>query len=144
MGYPKVKTWSFNLSELDPDSADLEVTLKDQASLPASTAAMISRAQAVFSRIQREAQRGKKGDGIAREDEWALRAPIDMLNEAIVEWNLPYPDDYADKSKRGKVIPLHDVDAEPDPFGQIPTEVYQFILGRVMQRLLSPSKSGPQ
>ena len=140
MPYPKQKTWEISLDELDADCSELTIALKEPASLPASTSATIAKAQAVFSRIQKEAKKGDKGQPIAREDEWALTAPQTILSAALVSWNLPYPDDYPDVSKRGQVIPLHDA-SEPDPLGVIPTEVYQFILGKVMVRLLTPSKS---
>src|SRR5579859_3889276 len=137
MPYPKLKTWTLNLGELDPACAEYDVVFKDSASIPAGTMSMISRAQAVFGRIQREAKRGANAKPIEPQDEWALTAPQTVLLDSIVSWNLPYPDDH---KRKGKIIPLHD-ESEPDPLGAIPNEVYGFILANFMLRIMAPSKS---
>jgi len=151
MPYQKAEEFTFTLDALD--CPELWVRLKDPRTLGYREQRRAQQAQFILMRVQR----GRYVPG--PEDDFAITAMDDVVRKLLVDWNLPYPDDWEVVDRRGQVIPLkppryeertnedgdsYMVEVEPgeaDPLGPLPAPVLEAIVKEVGRLIVTPPKS---
>ncbi len=129
MPYPKPEEWTLSLDEAG--CPELSITFRDPRSLPGRHQVRLQEAAFILARAAR-------GIVPERQDDWAVRLLHDLIPTLIIRWNLPYPEGHP---RAGEVIPLDQPDVEPDPFGELPGDVYQLVVREVSRRISQPPKS---
>lgn len=127
--YPAAETWTFSLESIG--APELEIVCTEPRSVSVREQRRLQQAQMILQRYM------IRGEVPPAEQDWTLQAMDDLLRKTVRSWNLPYPEDHP---RKGQVIPLNDPEAEADPFGALPGEVYQVVVQEVGKRLLLPPK----
>ncbi len=131
MPYQKAEEFTFTLE--DVGCPELWVKIKDPRTLNYREQRRAQQAQFILMRVQR-------GRYIPRpEDDFAITAMDDVVRKLLVDWNLPYPDDWDVVEVRGATIPLDGT--EPDPLGPLPAPVLELIVKEVGKLVVSPPNS---
>ena len=152
MPYQKAEEFTFTLEGVD--CPELWVRLKDPRTLGYREQRRAQQAQFILMRVQR----GRYVPG--PEDDFAITAMDDVVRKLLVDWNLPYPDDWDQPELRGRVIPLAPprlerkvdpetkeevevlaADGEDDPLGPLPAPVLEAIVKEVGRLIVTPPKS---